>query len=321
MMPNQPRDPNRPWLVCGIIVLILGSILCCVLFIGLAWTLGWLHIPGLPTPNPTGATAAPVEQVTSAPPQPTEEVLPTETEQPTQTPQPTATSQPSGVRAEYRGVRFSFDPFVAQDWKAEVVPASSNPDVPWENNPEYIQFSFIGYALSETFHEAHIAVYPVKEYGTLSPAVKQEINRLRQLLADRPTTINESIPFLPMWNAAQVMKAQVKYLNFEQGSGVRFLTQYGQDVSPINNNALFYTFQGLTSDGKYYISAILPVNHPSLPASPEEGIPGGNYDQFTQNYAAYLQQIQSTLNTLPAGSFQPDLALLDTLIQSLSIQP
>jgi hypothetical protein len=27
----------------------------------------------------------------------------------------------------------------------------------------------------------------------------------------------------------------------------------------------FYTFQGLTSDGNYYIAAVLPVTHPDLP--------------------------------------------------------
>jgi hypothetical protein len=29
---------------------------------------------------------------------------------------------------------------------------------------------------------------------------------------------------------------------------------------------LVYTFQGLRDDGKWYVSAILPVNHPSLSA-------------------------------------------------------
>ena len=63
------------------------------------------------------------------------------------------------------------------------------------------------------------------------------------------------------------MHVQVQYLDFKSGTGVRFLTQFNNGMAPVNNHDLIYTFQGLTSDGKYYIAAVLPVTHPDLPAN------------------------------------------------------
>ena len=46
------------------------------------------------------------------------------------------------------------------------------------------------------------------------------------------------------------MHSQVQYLDFKNGTGVRYLTQFDQGILPINNYELVYTYQGLTSDGK-----------------------------------------------------------------------
>ncbi|MEO8354588.1 MAG: hypothetical protein ABI621_01610 [Chloroflexota bacterium] len=42
----------------------------------------------------------------------------------------------------------------------------------------------------------------------------------------------------------------MQVINFQNGRGIRFLTQYAQYPAPINNHELFYHFQGLTNDGK-----------------------------------------------------------------------
>lgn len=43
------------------------------------------------------------------------------------------------------------------------------------------------------------------------------------------------------------------------GGGIRYLTQFGQAAGLITNPELFYTFQGLTDDGAYYVAAVFPV--------------------------------------------------------------
>ena len=74
-----------------------------------------------------------------------------------------------------------------------------------------------------------------------------------------------------------------EYLKFENGSGVRYLTMYGQGFAPINNHDLFYSFQGLTADGRYWVSVIMPVNHPSLQATYDDPLPA-DFAQFAENF-------------------------------------
>jgi hypothetical protein len=126
------------------------------------------------------------------------------------------------------------------------------------------------------------------------------------------------MPFLPLFNAAQVMHAQTQYLNFKNGQGLRFLTAFSQGNVPINNYELIYTFQGLTSDGKYYVAAVLPVNHPSLPADGK--VTGKEPPEFTSDYSSYLSNVVKILNSQAANTFIPDLTQLDAMISSLEIK-
>jgi len=125
------------------------------------------------------------------------------------------------------------------------------------------------------------------------------------------------MPFLPLFNAMQVMHAQVQYMDFKNGSGVRFLTEFDQAPLPINNHELIYTFQGLTSDGKYYVAAILPVTNPGLPANEQVN------DEMAakmSDFPAYMKETVAWLEQQPAASFTPDLAALDKLIQSMEVK-
>jgi hypothetical protein len=114
-------------------------------------------------------------------------------------------------------------------------------------------------------------------------------------------------------------------LTFQNGQGIRFLTQYGQAPYPVNNNSLFYTFQGLTDDGAYYVAAIFPVNAAFLPADgnpdtplPADGVPFDweNFENITQHFELVKQKLNST----DPNAFTPTLIHLDTLIQSILIK-
>lgn len=217
----------------------------------------------------------------------------------------------------YQGISFSCDDALASDVVAETMLAVGPEDVAeWEVEPEHFRFSFTGYVLPDTFHEPRILVYPVSGFEAVSESAGRIIAALRQLLVDRPQT-PAAIPFLPLFNAAQMMRCQVAYVDFPSGAGVRFLTQFGQDYRPINSHDMFYTFQGLTSDGSYYVAAILPVSHPSLPAAVVEE-PG---EDFRNNFESYRQGVEQQLNAQDASSFLPNLTLLDEMIQSLEVTP
>ena len=96
-----------------------------------------------------------------------------------------------------------------------------------------------------------------------------------------------------------------------------YLTQFNQGPVKINNANLFYTFQGLTADGKFYVVAVLPVTHPELPDG--EPVFSDNPEELSQ-YPAYLAETAAWLEQQPAASFTPDLAKLDALVQSILVQ-
>lgn len=282
--------------------------------------------------GPFTQPAAPTAQVITVVVQPSAAPLPTQPAQPTAAPTlvptqpaPSATLPPDLPRAAFNGISFSYPQSLAANVSYEIVPANpATADSPgWDIYPQYTLFNFNDYALAHTFHNASIAVYPTAEYAAMQPYAAEAFSRLAQVLASRQTSFtgNQTLPLLPIWNAAQMLQSNVSYFRFANGSGVRYLTQYGQAVYPINNEAVFYTYQGITDDGKYYITAVLPVNHEALPNTAEEGIPNGDWQGFSENFLAYLEAIEPWMDELPADGFTPRLEELDAMLASLTVNP
>jgi hypothetical protein len=227
------------------------------------------------------------------------------------------------VRAEavFGGISFSYVDALAADVKVEVIPAvTEGPD--WAQVPEHVRFSFEGYVLSGTFHEPQILVFPA-ENVTGTEMLEFIANSIRQMLAEEPDVPVGSFDagrILPPMNAGHQIVTQVSYFDFQSGEGVRFVTQMGQSYVPINNHELFYTFQGMTEDGQYYVAAILPISHPSLPVDGSE-IPGGDADAFADTYETYVGEIEARLGAEEAESFEPSIVLLDETIESLIALP
>ena len=116
-----------------------------------------------------------------------------------------------------------------------------------------------------------------------------------------------------------MFSANVTYFDFQNGSGVRYLTMFGQALYPIDNQNLFYTYQGLTDDGQYYISAVLPVVNPGLPDDGATVI--GDWYEFDQNWDNYIADELAWLNSQAPGEFFPTLTVLDDMMASFQINP
>jgi hypothetical protein len=264
------------------------------------------------TATTTPATSAPVATL---PPQPTLQPLPTV--EPTQTPAPTSTPETIG-NASYDQISFNYDLSLASTVTATTVPGQPpNSDAPWDVHPDYVEFNLVGYPSTNNYHKPHIDVYPVAEYGQINDGAQETIDSLKQLLADKPAA-PENIPLLPIFNAAQVFRAQIQYVAFQNGEGVRFVTQYDQALIPINNQEVFYTFQGLTDDGQYYVAAIFPVAASMLPDTGQ--LPNDQWQAFSDNFQSYIQNTTQQLGALKSSDFNPDLSLLDALVQSLQVK-
>lgn len=205
---------------------------------------------------------------------------------------------------------------IANDIQDEIIPAvSPDSNSPyWEILPQHQVFTFEGYEISEHLLKAQIFLYPVAELDSYNDGASQIADDLKKLLEDN--VVGENLPFLPLFNAAQVMHAKVEFMDFGNGKGVRYLTQFDQAPIPINNFELIYTYQGLSEDGKYYIAAIFPVTHLELPESNDVY---GDQEFIMENFVTEMAESVTKLESLPDSGFSPDLTMLDALIQSIVI--
>lgn len=268
---------------------------------------------GTPPANAT-AIAPP-----TAPPQATTTPLANATE----VPQATVGAVGQLVTATFEGANIRFSRTLAQTAQGVQIPAVPvDPNSPMLGGgaPGHLAFAFNGETITADVNpfQGAVRVYPLDALKALDPAVARELLALKTMLAARPATIPEAVPVFPLFNAQQVIHPQIKYLQFAGGEGVRMVTYYAQNVGPVTNSGLFYTFQGLSSDGKYFVSVFWPLRTDRLPNTYQDAnIP--NADAFAEHYEQYIADIDTMLNQLPPNGFTPDLILLDQLSQSVQL--
>jgi hypothetical protein len=244
---------------------------------------------------------------------------PVVTEPPATAEPPTATEPPvAQTNVTCNELSLFLDPSMGSGYNCETIPANTEG---MELNPQYTQLTLNGYPLADKFFSPHISVYPVQGFTDVYPdQVPAKVAALQALIGGGSTG-TEALPFLPIFNAAQVFHAQYRQLSFQNGSGIRYMTIFAQYYAPVNNHDLFYTFQGLTSDGQYWISAILPINHPSLPDNGDNPPGGMSWEEFGNAYDSYITDTANQLNSQPADSFVPGLNSLDAMIESIQVTP
>jgi len=233
---------------------------------------------------------------------------------------PTATESPvSQANVNCHELALFLDPALASGFNCQTVPELSGggPEV----NPEYTELSLQGYILSDRFFTPKIAVFSVQKYNGLVPdVVGPRVAVLQSLIGGGPVADSE-LPLLPIFEAEQEFHAQYQVIPFANGSGIRYLTEYAQNYDPINNHDMIYTFQGLTSDGKYWVSAILPISNPILPVDGTNPPNGQSWDDFGNNFAKYVADITAQLNAQAPKNYSPTITMLDALVTSIRIQP
>ena len=253
---------------------------------------------------------------------PTDEPLSTAEPPALPTIEPSPTLEPTAAPdVDFLGISFSYDESLASSVSMAIVPEQVDEyEFPGGTYPTHYSFEFNGYALPNTFHEPVIRVYPIAEFEALDSYSGSVIAQLQTLLQTQPAILlNEVLPHLPLWNAGQMFSAKAAYVTFQNGLGVRYLTMHGQAAYPIDNYNMFYTFQGITNDGQYLLTANLPISNPALPERGEDTI--DDWNAFYEFYEAYLSQASMQVDEYAPESFNPTLALLDEMMASFLITP
>ncbi len=247
------------------------------------------------------------------------------------TPNATPTALPpssNGAAVSFGPLNLVLPPGLASGISGNQVPRSEGQDLPyWEVTPGHTVLKLEGYPLQGKFHQPQIYVYPAQAYAEMVPGAFESIHRLDNILygPDAPISV-EQLPAVPFFNAQQAFASNVQKISFQNGGGVRFLTEYAQYPASVNNQDLFYHFQGVTRDGAYYVIAVLPISNPALAetsdagaALPTGGIPYPDLAAPKPDMPGYYSAVTHLLNAQSSQAFAPTISQLDSLIQSMRI--
>jgi len=244
---------------------------------------------------------------------------------------------------DYRGVRFKYDKSLATTVRASIIPASpatkkdgGPPDTVYPRHTAFVlQDTYTSKPVSFIGSEIHI--YPVDAYKAVfakdpktRQAVATSIARLQEILKKGSPTFTGDVPYLPLPDGYFAFRSHVAIVKFPHGSGLVFLTQGQQDEMPVNNQNLSYEFQGITDDGRFYVTAQFPVAAPILAFDRDKANYGGtvkesscvdcpDHQRFMKEYHAYTANIREKLDALTPEKFQPSLKSFDDLIGSIEI--
>lgn len=184
--------------------------------------------------------------------------------------------------------------------------------------PEHTVVTLNGFSLQGK--TPRILVFQANQYAQYSELTQKTIAALQMLPAQSSTEVPTDL--------SATFLAQTKYLGDENAYGLRYLTEILIGVVPINNQDIFYYYQGLSADKKWFIEAIIPVNATFLVADsnpssvvPADGIPFP-FDAVNNNTVEdYFNAVKVKLDATDLSAFSPSLGLLDQLIQSIHISP
>jgi hypothetical protein len=231
-------------------------------------------------------------------------------------------------QVSYQGVSFTYDTSLAAQLFPRTLPvrvAEPNESL-WSAHPELILFDFTGSGLGLDLNPL-ILIFPVREsYSSLDPDDPADPwgikgSTLPTLIAQKPDlhspNIQRTLPYLPPINAAVIPIAKMSYLNFRNGSGIRYIAHITQEPSLPSKGLTVYTFQGLTADGKYYVAAKFPAFPSTPPPTPTPDISR----DFGEDHQSRLQFVREQFDRIDNSAYNPDLNKLDEMIQSLRVEP
>jgi hypothetical protein len=175
--------------------------------------------------------------------------------------------------------------------------------------PEHLRFSFDDDKLANSvvYRERQLLVYPLEAYrqiheGDERAQFDRQVGALQKLIAGGGSGNTSELLVLPPVAAGQLCAAGIRHISFDGGAGLRWVTRYAVTNTPTTNDTIFYTFQGITTDGKYYVSFFWPVSAKDLPESKD------------------FPASRRYLDSLAPADFTPDLSRLDALVSSISIK-
>jgi hypothetical protein len=241
-----------------------------------------------------------------------------------------ALAQDSTHTVSFDGFRFSFDDAVASRITIQHYPGDAPEIRPGGADAPHLQFE-LSHVSRDPMPEApppvigSVRVYEIAGMAAYK-GYPERVEELKALLAERPdltpymavveNLTENTLPFLPILPAGQLIRARAQYVDTPAVSGISYIVVYRQDVAPLLSRDFFWTFQGLSADGSRYVTATLQVSTPLFPDEVPTDFDWANWTQ--EQWIASFNEGIATLNAAGPSDFSPSLDSLDALVSTFA---
>jgi len=202
-------------------------------------------------------------------------------------------------------VTYTLPSDVAENLNGEYLDSEPFADFTGETAPPVLFFDF-----DESTAYRQILVYPVALTEQLNI---RDFDALRDALENRSDPV--PIVFGPRINAGMPLDTRAEYIDFENGSGIRYIAHITQDFTFVNP---LYIFTGLTDDGLYYVEVVYNLFLVDLNTAPEMQTYLNN-GLNADNISEYYDDAEAIIINADSANFSPSLDDLDAFIRSLSV--
>jgi hypothetical protein len=193
--------------------------------------------------------------------------------------------------------------------------------------PRHVKIEFMNDRFSDLSfpRKPQMFIFPLDRYRGLYEAQNQtdfdqKISLIESAIAVGDESIQGQIPILPFPQSQQIFHAREEVIAFRGGTGIRFVTQYGESGDAITNEHLVYVYQGRTDDNKYHVSLFVPLELGLLPKVQERMTPEElALLEDPDTYETYIKDTTKDIQEAEAEAFFPSIEAVDLIIRSLQI--
>jgi hypothetical protein len=169
--------------------------------------------------------------------------------------------------------------------------------------------------------EAGIYVFSMADFEGHTE-IQTRVEALRSMLDERPDlntfeTVDTTLPYVPVYAAAQTFRAQAHYIETPQLQGIAYITDYQEAAEPFLSNSLYYTVQAISTNDEHYITVIVPLETGLLPENTDASF---DIAAFVENLNDYLTQTMADIDAAAATDFSPALDTIDALIATFAFE-
>lgn len=127
-----------------------------------------------------------------------------------------------------------------------------------------------------------------------------------------------TLPFLPLPMHGQTLIARAEYVETDQVRGIRYIVTSPTlaAIEPFTSASFNYVFQGISTDGQFYLSAIFKLTNSLFPAE----ITSVDMEDLSANWETIVADTAVILDEAHSDDFSPALESYHQLIDSFSFE-